>query len=62
METKNQQEAPVKKEIRLTEVTVTDENVALNLIVQFLHVAQSRGAFKMDESAKILECIGKFTR
>ena len=41
-------------------VQVTDENVALNVMVSFLNVAQKRGAFSFDESAKIWECIQKF--
>jgi len=44
----------------LTSIEVTDQNVALNLIVSFLGLAQKRGAFTIDESAKIWECISKF--
>ena len=51
-----------KKEIKLTEVQVTSEVVALNLLVSFLNVAQRRGAFTMDESAKIYECVTKFQK
>jgi glutathione synthase/RimK-type ligase-like ATP-grasp enzyme len=45
---------------RLVDVEIVDQNVALNVIVSFLNLAQRRGAFTMDESAKILECIKKF--
>ena len=48
------------KEVRLVDVKVVDENVALNLMVSFLNLAQKRGAFTIDESAKIWECIQKF--
>jgi hypothetical protein len=51
-----------KKEIKLTEVQVTSEVVALNLLVSFLNVAQRRGAFSIDESAKIYECVTKFQK
>jgi hypothetical protein len=44
----------------LLNVQVTDENVALNVMVSFLNVAQKRGVFSFDESAKIWECIQKF--
>ena len=44
----------------LTSVVITDENVALNVMVSFLNLAQKRGAFGLDESAKIWECIQKF--
>jgi len=47
-------------QIKLVDVEITDENVALNVIVSFLSLAQKRGAFTFDESAKIWECIQKF--
>lgn len=50
----------VQKEVRLVDIQVTDENVALNLIVSFLSLAQKRGSFSFDESAKIWECVKKF--
>ena len=49
-------------EIKLVDVNVTDENVALNVIVSFLSLAQRRGVFAMDESSKIWECIKKFQK
>jgi hypothetical protein len=54
--------APEKKEIRLVDVPVTDENVALNLMVSFLSLAQKRGCFGLDESAKIWECVRRFQK
>lgn len=50
------------KEPKLTDVEVTNENMALNLLVSFVHLAQRRGAFNIDESAKIYECIKKFQK
>lgn len=47
-------------EVRLTDIPVTDENMALNILVSFLGVAQKRGTFSIAESAKIFECIQKF--
>ena len=52
----------VQKEVRLVDVEVTDENTALNLIVSFVSLAHKRGAFGIDESAKIWECIKKFQK
>jgi hypothetical protein len=49
------------KEVRLVDVQVTDQIVALNLIISFLNVAQRRGAYTMDESAKIWECVQQFS-
>ena len=51
-----------QKEVKLVDVPVSDENVALNLMVSFLSLAQKRGAFGLDESAKIWECVKKFQR
>lgn len=44
----------------LTDIPVTNDNVALNLMVAFLDAAQKRGAFSINESAKIWECIQRF--
>ena len=51
-----------KKEIRLVDVDITDENVALNVMVSFLNLAQRRGVFSFDESAKIWECVKMFQK
>jgi hypothetical protein len=48
--------------VKLVDIPITDDNVALNVLVQFLHLAQKRGAFAMDESAKIWECVKVFHR
>jgi len=59
-------DSPVEEEktpqIKLVDVVVTDENVALNVMVSFLTLAQRRGAFGLDESSKIWECIKKFQK
>jgi|SaaInlStandDraft_1057018.scaffolds.fasta_scaffold321268_2 hypothetical protein len=46
----------------LTDIEVRDENTALNLFVSFLNLAQRRGAFNMQESAKVWECVQKFQK
>ena len=46
----------------LTSIEVTNENEALNLLVSFLNLAQRRGMFSFDESAKIWECIKMFQK
>jgi len=51
-----------KSHHRLTDVDVDNEITALNLIVQFLGLAQKRGAFTIDEAAKIWECVKKFQK
>ena len=49
-----------KHALPLTEVSITDDNVALNVLVSFLNLAQKRGAYSMDESAKVWECVQRF--
>lgn len=51
-----------KPEVKLVDVVVMDENVALNVIVSFLTLAQRRGAFTLEESSKIWECVKKFQK
>jgi hypothetical protein len=50
------------QEVKLVDVPINDENTALNVLVSFLNLAQKRGAFGMDEAAKIWECIKIFQR
>jgi hypothetical protein len=57
-----QEQQPVPLQAKLVDVQVTDENVALNLLVSFISVAHKRGVFTLDESAKIWECISKFNK
>ena len=49
-------------QIDLLKVEITDENTALNVLVGFLGLAQRRGVFAINESAKIYEAINKFKR
>jgi len=51
-----------KPEVKLVDVVVTDENIALNVLVSFLSLAQRRGAFSIEESAKIWECVQEFQK
>jgi hypothetical protein len=53
---------PAQNEVKLVNVTITDENTALNVMVSFLSLAQKRGAFGIDEAAKIWECIQMFQK
>lgn len=54
--------AQEQPEIKLVDVPVTNENVALNLLVAFINHAQRRGVYSIDESAKIWECIKMFQK
>jgi hypothetical protein len=48
--------------MRLVDVEIENENIALNLLVSFVNMANKRGAFTLEESAKIWQCIQKFNR
>lgn len=64
MESQSSTEIPysdgTKKQTRLVDVSINNQNEALQLIVTFLHLAQKRGAFTLDESSKIWECVKYF--
>ena len=49
-----------QNQVKLVDVEITDQNSALNVMVSFLSLAHKRGAFGIDESAKIWECIKMF--
>jgi hypothetical protein len=49
-----------EKTIVLTDINVTDQNVAFNILISFITVAQKRGTFSINESAKIWECLKYF--
>ena len=52
---------PTEKK-RIVDIPITDENSALNIMVSFLALAQSKGVFSFEESAKIWECIKTFQK
>ncbi len=60
--TENSENQLQQKEVKLVDIQVKDENTALNLLVSFLSLAQKRGSFTFDESAKIWECIKIFQK
>jgi hypothetical protein len=70
MDSSNDQEQPqevkptpeVKPEVKLVDIPIKNEFDALNLLVSFLNLAQRRGIFSIDESAKIWECIKMFQK
>ena len=53
--------APQQQEqVKLVNATIDNQHMALNVLVGFIGVAQKRGSFALDESAKIYECIKMF--
>jgi predicted transport protein len=51
-----------KNDVNFVDIPINDQNMALNIMVSFLGLAQKRGAFAIDESAKIWECIKMFRK
>lgn len=49
------------QQTKVADMIVQDQNSALNIMVNFLNVAQKRGTFTLEESAKIWECIKLFS-
>ncbi len=52
----------VPEQVKLVDIKIDSELVSLNVMVQFLTLAHKRGAFGIDESAKIWECIKMFQK
>jgi len=48
------------EKIDILAIEVKDQGIALRLIVNFLEIANRRGAFSIPENAKIHECVQKF--
>lgn len=47
---------------KLVNLKINNENDALNIMVQYLNIAQKKGCYSIDESAKIYECIKMFMK
>ena len=56
------QEENQQTQVNILDVDVTDENVALNLLVNFVNIAQKRGVYSLPEASKIWECIRRFQK
>ena len=57
-----QQEQQEQRPVNLLTVDIDNENTALNVLVGFLGLAQKRGAFALNEAAKIHECVMAFQK
>jgi len=55
-------EAVRETQVNLLAVEIKTENDALNVLVSFIGLAQKRGTFAINESAKIYECIQMFQK
>jgi hypothetical protein len=59
--TKEVNSSEAKTEIKLVDIPISDQNTAFNLIVNFITIAQKRGCYTIQESAKIWEAIKFFS-
>ena len=62
MEKNENENSQVQNQVRIVDIPITDENSALNVMINFLSIAQMRGAFTINESAKLWECIKIFQK
>jgi len=50
------------KNINLLNVEINNEVTALNTLIGFVNIAQRRGVYAINESAKIYECVNFFIK
>ena len=50
-----------RQQTKLVDMPVNNQNDALNILIAFLSMAQKRGAFALQESAKLWECVKMFS-
>lgn len=46
----------------LKDINIDNENIALNVLVGMVNIAQKRGAYNLEESAKAWECVQMFMK
>jgi hypothetical protein len=51
-----------KLQTAIKDISIDNENVALNVLVGMINIAQKRGAFNLEESSKAWECIQMFMK
>lgn len=54
------EEKPAAEQPNILNVKITDQNMALNVLVAFVDLAQKRGAYNLQESAKLWEALQFF--
>jgi len=60
--TQTQAAQATQAQANLKDIPIENENIALNVLVGMLNIAQKRGAFNMEESAKAWECVQMFMK
>ena len=57
MNTTEQQSVPQPKQIPIRDIVINNDSLAVNIMAFMLQLAHGRGAYTLEESAKIHECI-----
>tara|TARA_X000000368_G_scaffold364866_1_gene310804 strand:+ start:44 stop:310 length:267 start_codon:yes stop_codon:yes gene_type:complete len=59
-----QQTQPAQQQTQtaIKDIKIENENIALNVLVGMVNIAQKRGAFNLEESAKAWECVQMFMK
>ena len=50
------------QQVSLKDIKIENENIALNVLVGMVNIAQKRGAFSLEESSKAWECVQVFMK
>ena len=50
------------KQVRIVDIPITDQSSAFYVLTNFINLAQKRGVFTIEESAKIFECYKQFNQ
>jgi len=51
-----------QQQTAIKDISIDNENIALNVLVGMVNIAQKRGAFNLEESAKAWECVQMFMK
>tara|TARA_B100001093_G_scaffold519746_1_gene610228 strand:- start:12651 stop:12899 length:249 start_codon:yes stop_codon:yes gene_type:complete len=50
------------QQVSIKDIKIENENIALNVLVGMVNIAQKRGAFSLEESSKAWECVQLFMK
>ena len=57
-----QSQQQTQQQTAIKDISIDNENIALNVLVGMVNIAQKRGAFNLEESAKAWECVQMFMK
>jgi len=61
-DTQTEQSQQTQQQTAIKDISIDNENIALNVLVGMVNIAQKRGAFNLEESAKAWECVQMFMK